>query len=254
MDALIRSVTLAPFRTRLETAGAPASGPTIQSGQGGPDSVQSARDALRAEIEHQVRLELANEMEELYERERERARADGYAEGLEQANKAAADALERTQEQVRAQVDSALRAMEAAHQAALAKLESSVGEVAFAAVCRFVGRKAASHSFVLHLVEHACAGLRAGAVVTARMHPRDIHTLSELLHGSELRIQSLGVKLVPDDSLELGGCVIEADAGRYEGGIESQLRRLHAVLVGGSDTQDPNAAIAAAELEQMEAD
>lgn len=127
-------------------------------------------------------------------------------------------------------VDRAMSAMELAHKAALSKLQSSAGKLAFAAVCRLVGRKLASPQFLLGLVEHACSQPRTDVIVAARLHPRDVDTLRDLMQGQDLKIRSLGLKLIPDDSLELGGCVIEAAAGRYDACLESQLRRLHAVL------------------------
>jgi len=104
------------------------------------------------------------------------------------------------------------------------------GEVAFAAVCHLVGRQAATRPFVLGLVEQICRQLRTDVRAMARMHPCDIDTLRELLQDGELRVHSLGLEVVPDESLELGGCVIEAASGRYDGALEGQLRRLHAVL------------------------
>jgi flagellar assembly protein FliH len=233
MDALIRAAQLAPVRTRLSESrvtDAPE-GVTRAEQRGGS---RSTHEALRADVENQVRAELTRELQQLYESERERARADGYAEGLTAAQSAAASARESAEKQLKARMDGALQALERAHQAHLEKLEASVGEVAFAALCRLIGEKAASAVFVLQLVEHACEPLRADTTAIARLHPRDIKLLNELLHGEEIRLRSLGFKLVPDESLELGGCVIEAASGRYEGGLESQLRRLHAVLTGAT--------------------
>jgi flagellar assembly protein FliH len=96
-------------------------------------------------------------------------------------------------------------------------------------VCHFVGRHLAAEEFVLGLVGQTCAQLRA-ETATARLHPRDAALLGELLEGDVLRIQSIGLKLVPDESLALGGCVVEAASGTFDGGLENQLRRLHAAL------------------------
>ena len=187
---------------------------------------------MRDEIEKQVRAELASHVQKLYDSERARACADGYADGLTEVRAAAEQDLAQIHEQLKVKVESALSALEQAHEAALTNLQTSVGEVAFAAVCRLVGQKAGSQEFVLDLVEHTCAQLRGDVMATARLHPRDIHTLRELLQDRELRVRSLELKVVPDESIELGGCVIEAASGQYDGGLESQLRRLHAVLAG----------------------
>lgn len=233
MDALIRSARLAPFRTRLSEApvrGRTAPGADATSGAK-RDEQQSVQDALRAEIEARVRSELASHVQELYEDTHASAHADGYAAGMAEAKAAAAKELAQAREQLEASVEAALSALGQAHQAALSKLESSVGEVAFAAVCRLMSGLASSQTFVLSLVKQTCAQMRADAVATARLHPRDIQILGELVQDDGLRIQSLGLKVIPDESLELGGCVIEASSGQYDGGLEGQLRRLHAALV-----------------------
>ena len=233
MDTLIRSAQVAPLRTRLSetrAAGADAASAAQQS-------AQAQLDALRSEIEKQVRSEWASQMQKLYDSERERAHADGYADGMAEANAAAAKELEQARGELQTKVNSALSAMEQAHWAALVKLESSVGEVAFAAVCRLVSWLATSQEFVLGLVEHTCDQLRADVSATVRLHPRDIETLRGLMHDQELRVNSLGLKVVPDESLQLGGCVIEAASGQYDGGLETQLRRLHAVLAGTPATE-----------------
>jgi flagellar assembly protein FliH len=230
MDPLIRSALLAPHRTRLsETAAGRAGVPDAQQVVQRSDP-RSAQEALRAEIEKQVRSELAAHMQKFYDSERERARAAGHAAAVAETQESVAKQVAELREQLEANADSALSALQQAQQAALAKLESSVGEIAFAAVCRLVGEKAMSRPFVLGLVEHTCAQLRADAIATARLHPRDVQTLGELLQDHELRLQSVGLKVVADESLALGGCVIEASSGRYDGSLESQLRRLHAVL------------------------
>lgn len=224
MDPLIRSALLAPYRTRLsETAVARAAAPG------------AAQETLRAEIEKQLRSELAMHVQKLYESERERARAAGQAAAVAEAQAAMAKEVAEIREQSEVRARSAVSALQRAQQAAVSNLESSVGEIAFAAVCRLVGEKAMSRPFVLGLVAHTCARLRADTIATARLHPRDVQILGELLQDQELRLQSVGLRVVADESLELGGCVIEAASGRYDGGLESQLRRLHAVLAPATD-------------------
>jgi flagellar assembly protein FliH len=239
MDTLIRSAQLAPFRTRLSELRAGRS--DTRTGTGSSDvsggELQPARpalDSLRDEIERQVRAESAVQIQEIYESERKRAHVEGYADGVAAGKAAAATELAQACERLTVQANRALSALAEAHRAALAKLESSVGEVTFAALCRLVSAQVASRSFVVGIVEHTCAALRADLNATVRLHPRDIETLREWLQDEELRVDSLGLKMIPDESLILGGCVIEAPSGRYDGGIENQLRRLHAVLTGSA--------------------
>lgn len=235
MDALIRSAALAPFRTRLSEAPARTAAPAAAgqpNGHRGP--APAVRETLRQEIEKQVRLELATHMQKLYESECARARTAGRAAAEAEAQAAAARELAQAREQLEGQFANAVSTLQRSHEALRARLEASVGEVAFAAICRIAGEKAASRAFVMGMVERTCAELRADSTATARLNPRDLEVLSDLLQDHELRVQSLGLKVIADESIELGGCVVEAASGQYDGGLESQLRRLHAVLVGGA--------------------
>lgn len=235
MDPLIRSARLDPLRTRLSEVSS-SRAPDLE-----PRPVRSQLETLKGEIETRLRAELTAQAQEQYAAARAQGLADGRTAAIAEAKKAASEEFRRAIDTLRENVNAAMSAMEKAHRAALHKLEVSVGEVSFAAICRLVGEQAASRSFVLSVVERTCAQLRTDIDVTARLHPRDIGILRELLQERELRVRSLGLKVVPDESLELGGCVIEASSGLYDGGLESQLRRLHAILTGappGSEAKD----------------
>jgi len=223
MGPLIRAASLATVRRRLSE---------VHAG-GRPGAIGqelAAKDAVRQEIEQQVREELGRHLQTVLDVERQRAYVEGHATGLAQGRADAATELVQERDKLTLQVCGALAALEQAHEAALDKLESSVGEVAFAAVCRLLSRQLVSRSLVVEIVEQTCSLLRTETFATARLHPRDIDTLRELTVGKELQIQGVKLRLIPDESLRLGGCVIESSSGQFDGGLESQLRRLHVVL------------------------
>jgi len=229
MDTVIRSAQLAPLRTRLSET---------RRDQLAIPSADAAVHALREKIETEVRSELEVYAQKLYDSECKRAYAEGYAVAVADANGAAEKELAQSRTDLEAKMATAFAALEKAHQAALSKLESSVGEVAFAAVCQLAGLRATSRAFVLGIVEQTCAHVRADAIATVRLNPRDIGILSDRLKNNELLIGSLGLKVIADASIKFGGCVIEAASGQYDGGLESQLRRLYAALTGVTATQD----------------
>lgn len=227
MDPLIRSARLAAERTRLSQARTDA---TSNVGDSASAQAGLARERLRTEIERHVRAELGVQMEKALDAERERARIEGREAAAKEAKAAAVAELQRLREQLTANVDRAVAALEQAHRAAMAQLESSVGEVAFAAVCRLIGRELPTGAWVMDVVKNTCAQLRGETAAVARLHPRDIDILRDLLQGRELQLDALALKVVPDESLEIGGCRLESASGNYDGSLDSQLRRLHAVL------------------------
>jgi flagellar assembly protein FliH len=226
LEPVIRAAQLAPSRTRLSgarcnaTAGVAAreSAPTIDPTR-----------ALREDIERQLRHEQAAQRQMAYEEEFERARREGLSAALDQARAETSAESQRTRERLREQVQQVLLGLERAHELALTKLESSVGDVAFAALCKLIGQESASKILMSGVVQQVCARLRGDTAATLRVSPRDIDTLRHLLQ-EDPPVQSLQLELIVDESLALGGCVAEAASGTYDGGLEAQLRRLHTVI------------------------
>lgn len=236
MDALIRSATLTTDRLRLgHPTRAPAASAAVE---------QSPVQALREQIERQVRGELEQRLREILDSERAAARTDGYANGLAEGRAAAAAESSKLQQQLQERFANVISALERNHAAGWERLQAAAGEIAFTAVCRLVGRKAASEQFVLGLIEQACVPLRMETSAAIRMHPRDLQLLRDLLHEGELRVRGLGLKVIADESLQIGGCVIESATGEYDGGLEQQLRRLHAIVTS-QDTSKPLVAVRA---------
>lgn len=227
MDPLIRSARLASERTRISEARV---GTAPHSASNVPEREEVTREKLRAQIERQLRIDISAEMQETLEIERERVQREVREAALKEANAAAAAELERLREQFAAKVERAIAALERAHRDAMSQLESSVGEVTFAAVCRLIGREMSSRAWLMDVVQNTCSRLRGETSAIARLHPRDIQILNELLQDRELRLHDLSLKVVADESLELGGCRVESASGHYDGSLESQLRALHAVL------------------------
>ncbi|MBB6091173.1 flagellar biosynthesis/type III secretory pathway protein FliH [Povalibacter uvarum] len=237
MGALIRPGRIGARRVRLSEARSAHAAAASQPGEPAP----SPEASLRVEIDAQVRAEIAAHAESVYEAERERGRSDGHAEALNNARAQAAEELTSARAELTERVSSALAAIERAHGLALASLESAVGELTWIAVCRVAGRSALMPAFVLGVARQVCAELRGESSATARLHSRDVATLRDLIgelsSDPELRIGELRLTIEPDDALDLGGCVIKARSGEYDGSLEGQLRRLHAVLVASGATQ-----------------
>lgn len=224
MEPVIRSARLAPSRTKLRSVGVIDAG---AKGAGEPE-VDPTR-ALRDDIERQLRREMAAQQQSHYEQEFERARREGLSAAIDQARSEAGAELQRVREQLKDQVLRTLDGLERAHMLAVARLDGSVGEIAFAALCKLIGRESASRSMLGEMVAQTCLQLRGDTAATLRVHPRDLGTLQHLLQGP-LSLRTLQVELVADESLSLGGCVAEATSGTYDGGLETQLRRLHSVI------------------------
>lgn len=251
MEPVIRASRLAMGRTVLPVPGQAATAPVVSAvapaAPATPDAV-----ALRRAIEQELRAQWVAQHEaqqnaqqrEAIALEREAARREGHAEGVAQgtaqglaetraASAAAARAAELAMKQAESerhdQARALLQALQQSHADALAALRDEVGTLAFAAVCRVAGRQAASREFVLGIVETVCSGARAATGATLRLHPRDLQLLAG--EAGSLNIGGgVSLTLAADDSLALGGCSVETDAGQFDGSLATQLQRLHELL------------------------
>ena len=236
MEPLIHAATLAPERTRLRALAAEGAR---------RDDPAAAQARLHDELAQRQRAELEAQLRVALDAQRAQARAEGHAAGLADGRAAAAIEGAQARTELEAAVRQALATLAEAHAAALARLEAGAGAIAFAAVCRLVGRHAASALFLRGLVEQLCAPLHGEAVATARLHPRDAATLRATMADDVLALRAIGLAVVADEALAPGGCVVESALGEVHGDLDSQLRKLHAVL-HGEDAAEPAGAIGSA--------
>jgi flagellar assembly protein FliH len=240
MDAVIRSVRLAPMRARLSDL-VPAG--TRMSSHGADADVDSspaplspcALPDLRTQVRAELRDETAAQVLKLSAAERERARQQGYEEGMAAAGSAAQHALAQEIKEFREQARLAIKLLEQTYEHAVNDLKLCVGDVAFAAICRIAGAKAVSQAFVQGVVDQTCLELRTDEQATVRLHPRDLGVLRHLCERTKpgelvMRMRSLTLTLVPDESIALGGCIVDTPGGRRDGSLKTQLQRLHATL------------------------
>lgn len=245
METVIRASRLALGRTVLATHTVPGQAPvapTVRSVDAGQPATSapheqrpSAADAaaLQRAIEEQVREELDEQVRRKLDEQREDARKEGLAKGLAEGRAAAEKEASRIDAERRVQAERLFSALQQAHEWALAKWQADIGSVAFEAICRVLANKSGSREFVFGVVETVCREAKARGTVTARLHPRDLRLLAD---DDRTLVLPAGtrVDLVADETMALGGCVVETDAGQFDGSLDTQLRRLHSVLNGGA--------------------
>jgi flagellar assembly protein FliH len=144
---------------------------------------------------------------------------DGLQKGREDADAAA-----------RVQAD-ALEALGAAIKEACtqrrAALEAGAIEIAYAAVLRLIGESAGNRTVVADTVRRVLEQLPDRTLQCIRVSPADHALLQHGAHGLNLS----GALLVADERVELGGCIVDTDAGSLDGRLETQLSELKTLLV-----------------------
>jgi flagellar biosynthesis/type III secretory pathway protein FliH len=195
-----------------------------------PQTVQDAeqRHALRItalQEQHQIALEAA--YRNGYNDGGELARADTHAE------------LERT-----AKLNaSLLTEFTATRRDWFATCEQQTVELVCHAVEAVLGERPPDADRILHALQKAFACLDESDRVTVRCHPDDAEFLRASIArpGSEIA-GSRRVKLVADDGVQPGGCLVETELGVVDARVEQQLRILRGSLLDAStiaQTTDP---------------
>jgi flagellar assembly protein FliH len=258
MDALIRRPRLGTQRLRLDavpSAAVPAASPSsfttgqvaaaAAAGAAAPVAASATQprgaapvaavdpEALRREGEARARAALQAEFDQALRREREAARQEGLAEGRREGLAAAAEAARQQQAQHDAALRERLQALHAAGDAALRELQAHAADLAFAAVVRVAGARAASREFVLGQVEAVVRHAAPGQPLTLRLNPRDAAVMREFL-GRTVQAPALPpLEVVDDEALALGGCIVEGPLERLDASLDTQLRLLCGLLAAG---------------------
>jgi flagellar assembly protein FliH len=151
---------------------------------------------------------------------------EGYAEGYSQGMNDAAhhiDLLGQLVERLRAETD-ALAAREAT---ARADIEDQVIETAFQIAELIIGRELEQpETRVLDAMARALDLAPDQGLVAVRLHPADIAAIGDRAETESGR----AMRLVPDQSLSPGDCVVDVGACRVDARIGAALERIREVL------------------------
>jgi flagellar biosynthesis/type III secretory pathway protein FliH len=158
----------------------------------------------------------------------QRGHAQGVEQGVEQGQREA-------QEAAAVQTDRLNVLLHALHQTRRTLLddnEDMLVEISFAAICRLLGRQAATRATLAAMVRGLVEGEREPATLTVRLHPQDAQQLEGGVDGLDphLRFQA-------DASIELGGCVIDSPRGTLDARLELQLQHLREALTAARRQQ-----------------
>ncbi|MDR1995076.1 flagellar assembly protein FliH [Azonexus sp.] len=181
----------------------------------------AAVPTTKPEPEPALRLPTAEDIERL----REEARAAGYAAGLAEGRTTAAEenrliAVE-TARQFGELTDNLKHSLEQLDQTVAEQLLALAVEIA-AQVTR--GQIAVREDALLPVVREAITALPLShGEMTLRLNPADAANLHRLL-GDELSQD--GMQIVEDDSISIGGCLLQAGTSEIDARIETRWKRV----------------------------
>jgi flagellar assembly protein FliH len=175
----------------------------------------------------------------------------GMREGLKEAERKVAEHLQAQTAKIEAQaqahlekltkehaerlarLDSLLAGLNDAMAERLAELEPAAVSLAYEAVCKLLGPKAARAETVGALVAHGVQQLRSGTLLGIRLHPADLALLSESPERQALALQHHAVQWEADAAAPRGSCTLVTDRGSLDASLGTQLERLRALWSEG---------------------
>ena len=191
-------------------------------------------DAYAADIREQCRgwiVEARGECDAI----RDRARKEGFAAGREEgladaeseiARRAAEDAAGRTEAALRTAtpaVRAAAESLETEREQWRGQWEMTAVQLAVAIAGRLTQQQIAANPALLIGRSRELLMLASGRQdAVLRMHPDDLAALGDAAADVTAGTPA---KLVPDESVEPGGCVLQTDAGDIDGQLSTQLER-----------------------------
>ena len=117
----------------------------------------------------------------------------------------------------------------------LMELQPYVVRIAVEVARRVVRRELDTDpGMIARTVESALEQVAAAAQARVRVHPLDAQvlqaTIRELVPASD---EAAAVEIIPDGSIERGGCVVESDRGIVDARLQTQFEEMQARLLDG---------------------
>jgi flagellar assembly protein FliH len=234
MAPLIRAAALSP-NTRKLSLRAPAGtvGPQPAPSDLAADAPSPAIAATALHLEALQRAweqRAEQDLAAAREKEQKAGHAAGYAAGHAAGHTAGlADAQAAYQER-RDHLDHLIGAAGEAFSAQIDGLEDIAVAIAFESLVKMLGETMATRQGVQAVVEQVLARRREEEKLSLRVCPSDFYLL--LGNDKDAPWQApAGVELIPDERIELGGCVVETGGGSLDARLETQVQALRQLLL-----------------------
>lgn len=187
-------------------------GPTNATFSASPDDVEFREQ----EWQQEKRLD---EIEQASKRAYEEAYETGLRNGETEGRQAYTSGLQ--------QLESLTQNLNSMIQQSLDESEDMMVSIVFESVCKIVGDSLATREGVISVVKEALSRVRGKSTVIIRVNPFDLELIEEsAAFGVASEADWRG-----DESIPLGGCMIESEYGTLDARIDTQLNQLKRVLL-----------------------
>lgn len=238
MASILRSPSISGETRKLATRRdrAEAAAAAVVAAAQTPAPVVQAADVPVAPVAPAVDIQaLVNQARESvlaqFKDEAEKGRELGRQRGLEEGREAGAAEVRQQFAGELARVRGIADKLQAALDGGVQGLEEMAAAIAFEAVAKILGAQAATPEGILALVRQATSQHTSRDGVLVRLNPADLSSL-RAAGGLDAELRSGGkVEWLADQSVEMGGCIVETAGGELDARLETQVDALRAALL-----------------------
>ncbi len=230
MAAIIRSPLILEGKRKLTGPHSPplaeqpaAADKTTAAPAPSEDAGAQRTQELVEQVRRSILTQIKSEAEAARELGRQRGLQEGRAAGREEAQQAFAAELAR--------VRSVAGKLSEALASGIGDMEDLAIAIAFEAVCKVLGESALTQEGVRAQVRQAATHAKNKERLVVRLHAADLSALRAAGALSAILPPEKAVAWLADDSIELGGCVVETDGGGLDARLETQVERMRAALL-----------------------
>lgn len=166
-------------------------------------------------------------------------RSEAQTRGYEDGRKAAVESVKKEWAEHFAQAGRVLESLKRRREDLLLALEDDLAAIVFEAAAKLVGQTQLQKDRVAPIVRAVVERVVQQDDIVVRIAPADLAYVDPEQMRKELG-RMVSLRLVPDEGVLLGGCIVESAVGTLDARLEVQIARLREVLLaaraGGSDT------------------
>ncbi|GAB4317257.1 MAG: hypothetical protein Kow0074_05750 [Candidatus Zixiibacteriota bacterium] len=227
-DRVLRRTTVSErhYRVGEATRGAPA---PIDNR---PYTVKEVEQQYTTQLQ-QVREQHQTALEEAYQ--------NGYRDGSAMMRATVNEQIERLTEWIESLTDEFVRT----RADWVAENEKQAVELVCVALEHILGERPPVRAHIERALSAAFEELGRGDRATVRCHPKDLEFIEKTFKRPLDEFTGFRkIRVVPDDQIGIGGCLVETDLGIVDARIEKQLAILKGVLMQHATSRRNNAATA----------
>ena len=156
---------------------------------------------------------------------------EAFQQGYQAGKQETLQAIQQELEQVRNNVQAIVHSIPARIDEAIAQTEPQLLALTLALAKKIIHAETRQNPEVIsNVLQAALEKVKNQTVIAIRMHPEDIELVSPQFDDGR-------VELIPDKSVERGGCIVETDLGELDATIETQWAAVEQEMKKQAETE-----------------